>query len=133
MCLYNSIKNIDADFYSLQRDTGLHELLKFPEIVNLVNKMETFKDTLSIINNLDIIITSCTSIAHAAAALGKRTFILVPISAYYIYCNSYEFETPWYGSNVTVLRQIKNKSWLEPIEILTKMINDYAKTNSIRN
>jgi hypothetical protein len=37
---------------------------------------------------------------------------------HYLYCNSFKNNTPWYGEHVTVLRQVKNKSWVEPIEEL---------------
>lgn len=119
--LYNKIASDDIEFYSLQKDNGLEELNNFEhKIKDLSKEMEKFGDTLSIINNCDIIITSCTSIAHAAAALGKRTFIFVPISAYYIYCNTFKDKTPWYSDNVTILRQVKNKCWKEPIQELSK-------------
>jgi hypothetical protein len=64
--------------------------------------------------NLDIIITSCTSVAHAASSLGKRTFVFVPISAYYVWSHSME-QSPWYGDNVTLFRQEKPRTWKEPL------------------
>lgn len=115
--VYTAIKNSDIEFYSLQRDTGLDELEAFPEIKDMSGYMTTFEETLSIINNLDIIITSCTSIAHASAAMGKRTFVFVPISAYYVWSHSMK-QSPWYGDNVTILRQELPRDWTKPINEL---------------
>jgi hypothetical protein len=111
-------KDLDATLYSLQRDTGVEQLDGYPTIIDLSPKLETFKDTLSAIKNLDVVITSCTSIAHAAAAMGKRTILLSPISAYYVWSHSAE-QSPWYGDNVTILRQETPRSWDEPLQELT--------------
>ena len=100
--------------YSLQRDTGLDQLKDYPYIFDMSPDMTTFMDTLGIIQNLDIVITSCTSVAHAAAAMGKRVFVFVPISGYYVWAHSMK-QSPWYGDNVTILRQTKPRSWAEPI------------------
>jgi tetratricopeptide (TPR) repeat protein len=111
------IGDCGAEFYSLQRDTGVEQLEFFSEITDLSDQLETFKDTLSVIQNLDIVITSCTSIAHAAAAMGKRVIIFVPISAYYTWSHSTE-QSPWYGENVTLLRQKSPRTWDEPLKEL---------------
>lgn len=106
---------------SLQRDTGLEELKEFPYITDLSQQLTTFEDAVAAINCMDIIITSCTSITHAAAALGKRVFVIVPLSAYYVWSHSTK-QSPWYGDNVTVLRQVKPRSWYEPIQELRQLL-----------
>ena len=116
--LYGAIGDADAIFYSLQKDEGLDELKDFPGIIN--PQLGDFEDTVSYINSMDIIITSCTCIAHAAAALGKETYILVPISAYYVWCCT--DDSPWYGSNVKILRQTTPRSWKEPIAKLRSIL-----------
>lgn len=105
------------DYFSIQRDNGLEELTEFPNIRDMSSYFKTFEDTLGVIDNLDIVITSCTSIAHAAAAMGKRTFILVPISAYYTWSHSTK-QSPWYGDNVTIIRQQVPRDWSEPLQEL---------------
>lgn len=115
--LYESLKDIDAEFYSLQRDEGVEEIKDFPSLIDMQDHMKNYEDTLSIINNLDVVITSCTSIAHASAAMGKRTIIITPISAYYTWSHSTE-QSPWYGDNVTLLRQQRPRVWDEPLKQL---------------
>jgi len=126
--LYDAIKNIDGTFYSLQRDTGLDELTYCPDIIDLSNRLDSFEDTLGVIQNLDFVITSCTSIAHLAAASGKRVFVMVPISAYYVWSHSGD-KSPWYGDHVTLIRQEKPRSWTEAIE---KLKNILSKENILK-
>lgn len=109
----------NVDLYSLQKDNGLEELDN--RIIDLSQELQSWEDTLACIENLDYVITSCTSVAHASAALGKKTFILIPISAYYVWSHSTK-QSPWYGDHVTLLRQQKPRRWDEPIEQLRKLI-----------
>ena len=41
-----------------------------------------FTDTFSLVSQMDLVITSCTSIAHIAAAQGKEVCVFVPIMEY---------------------------------------------------
>ena len=111
-----------VDLYSLQKDNGLEEIDS--KIIDLSDKLETWDDTLGCIHNLDFVITSCTSVAHACAAMDKKTYILLPISAYYVWSHSSE-KSPWYGENVTLLRQQKPRVWDEPIEELKNLLSDF--------
>lgn len=119
--LYKVLKDVDADKYSLQRDTGMDELKDFPGIIDLQKDMTSFSDTAELINSMDLVITSCTSIAHASAALGKKTMIFVPICAYYPWCHSGD-KSPWYGENITLLRQKTPRSWSEPMAELASLL-----------
>lgn len=119
--LYQILKDKNAYFYSLQKYEGMNEIHDFPGIIDLSDKIDNFYVTARYINSMDIIITSCTSVAHCAAALGKKTFIFVPISAYYPWCHASE-KSPWYGNNVTLLRQKTPRSWDEPINELANLL-----------
>jgi hypothetical protein len=120
--IYESVSHLKANFYSLQRDVGLEELADFPNIINMEHSMNNWENTIELIDKLDVIITSCTSIAHVAAALGKTTYIIVPISAYYTWCHSME-QSPWYGDNVKVFRQTETRSWKQPLTKLKECLN----------
>lgn len=109
----------EVDLYSLQLDNGLEELDE--RITDLSGEIKSWEDTLGVMSNLDYVITSCTSVAHAAAASGTKTFVMVPISAYYVWSHS-SAQSPWYGDNVTLLRQQKPRVWDDPISELSKLI-----------
>lgn len=116
--ILGSIPEVGYNVVSLQRDVGLDELEGLArEVIDTQRYMTDFQETLGILSNLDIVVTTCTSIAHAAAALGKKTFILVPLSAYYVWAHSMQM-SPWYGENVTLLRQVKPRSWDAPLKEL---------------
>lgn len=111
--------------YSIQKDN--YEEISLYEINgvvrNLAKKLETFEDTLGIMENLDLIVTSCTSIAHLAGAMGKKVIVIVPITAYYTWSSRQDTTSNWYGENVTVLRQSVTRSWKEPLEQLTEILS----------
>ena len=105
--------------YSLQRDNDLKDNLPFAD---LRYDMKTWQDTAEIINGLDLVITSCTSIAHLSAALGKPTWIIVPVLPYYTWALPGK-KSPWHDT-VTIYRQTKHGNWDEPF---TSLKNDLIK------
>lgn len=109
------------DIYSIQKD-NFDEIVGNLRVFNLASQLVTFEDTLAIMEHLDIIVTSCTSVAHLAGALGKRTIVLVPITAYYVWASTHDTSSIWYGDNVTVLRQSVTRSWKEPLDQLKKIL-----------
>lgn len=95
-------------FYSLQRDDDTREFLPFGD---LKDHLQTWEDTASILKSLDLVITSCTSVAHCAAALGVETWIIVPALPYYCWALPGN-TTPWYDS-VRLFRQKRYGDWSE--------------------
>ena len=106
----NLSKYKELQVYSLQRD---HNTLELPEgVVDLQHFLLSWEDTLAAISNLDLVITSCTSIAHIAAALGKETWVLVPILPYHTWTvNSPDSDTTPYYDCVRLFRQKESKKW----------------------
>jgi hypothetical protein len=111
-----------ATFYSLQRDT---ELAESRYIIDLSKELKTWQDTAEIINSLDLVITSCTSVAHLAGALGKPTWIIVPILPYYTWALPGN-KSPWYNS-VTLYRQTKFQDWTEPFNKVKSDLVSFIK------
>jgi hypothetical protein len=124
--IYQAVKHIDADFYSLQKEDGFDQFDDFPGLIDISEDLKDFEVTLKAIDDLDFIITSCTSVAHAAAAMGKKTYVFTPISHYYTWCHTLKY-SPWYGEHVEILRQVKPRSWKEPISELKKLLEIYKK------
>lgn len=109
---FESFFNIpNVEFYSLQKDSGLEELNPNSPVKDLSTLLETWEDTLAAIDQLDLVISSCTSIAHLSAALGKKTFIYTPINHYYIWASPYK-KSPWYP-DVTLFKQNQFHQWGE--------------------
>jgi hypothetical protein len=106
----------DFDAYSLQRDAGVEHLPDSHKFVTLDDKLESLEDALGAIANLDLVITSCTSIAHMAAAMGKETWVMTPILPYYIWTSPGN-TSEWYDT-VKLYRQDKWNSWDKAFENL---------------
>lgn len=105
----------DVQLYSFQRDDNLENL---PDhVVDLQHLLISWDDTLAALSNMDLVITSCTSIAHAAAALGKPTWVVVPILPYHTWTHNapYADISPFYKS-VKLFRQQKPNLWNETFQ-----------------
>jgi hypothetical protein len=120
--LYNAVKDKGYGLVSLQRDDGADEVLKYPDILDLSDKLDTYEDTLAVMYYLDKVATSCTSVAHAAASGGCDTMIMVPITAYYVYASSLDESTAWYGSDVKILRQSEHRSWDSVLNRVSELV-----------
>jgi hypothetical protein len=100
----------NADIYYIDKETN------HPGTIDLGDRIETWEDTLDFIDQMDCIVSSCTSLVHAAGAMGKTTFVIVPIAEYYIWSTSRkDTSSPWYGDNFQVHKQTKVRSWDEPL------------------
>lgn len=68
----------DLSFFALQKgvDEGLVQA-RFPGVHDLSTKISNFDDTARLMDEMDLIISTCTSTANLAGALGKRGLILV--------------------------------------------------------
>ena len=118
-----AFKDIDADFYSLQKgDPAESELLKVqkngwngPQIINYASELKDFTDTAALIENLDLVIAVDTSTAHLAAALGKSTWILNRFDTCWRWLQERE-DSPWYPS-VRLFRQKQQGDWDHVLKI----------------
>jgi len=86
------LESDDVDVFSLQQDDTDLDL-------------STWEDTLGVIANLDMVISSCTAVVHAAGAMGKRVLVLVPYAAYYMWTT----KEKWYADVTTVPRSTTPK------------------------
>lgn len=74
--------------------------------------MDDWTDTAAEIAKCDLVISSCTSIAHCAAAMGVKTWIITPVMPYYLWAMPGD-TSPWYDS-VRLFRQEKYSEWDAP-------------------
>lgn len=110
------MNNDDFEIISLQKDDN-QAISDRSDIIKLEDKLDTIEDLIAAIAQLDVVITSCTSVAHIAGAMGKITYVFVPIMNYYIWPGEAN-TSPWYDDHVRILRQSVVRSWKEPIEML---------------
>lgn len=119
----------DVEFVSLQLETMDPNIFPKELVIHQVgDRIEDFEDTLAILEHCDLVITSCTSIVHAASAMDKKVVVLVPISTYYIWESTDDHTSPWYSENTHVLRQVQYDHWKEPMDQLSDYLNTTAET-----
>lgn len=116
--LFDALKNIDAEFISLQRDQGAEHRPKWVSEVPLTN----WRDTSEAIGSCDLVITSCTSVAHLSAAAGVPTWIVVPILPYYLWAKPGN-TTEWYDS-VRLYRQAEYGKWNNVFDSINKDLTE---------
>ncbi len=102
----------DVTFYSLQVMDG-RTTPDAGNIVTLDRDIGTLEETAAIIEQLDLVITVDTSIAHLAGAMGKEVWTLLPFSADWRWPRT-GASTSWYPS-MTLIRQSRMGSWKEPV------------------
>jgi hypothetical protein len=119
----NISKYKEVQLYSLQRD---HNTIQLPDgIVDLQHLLISWEDTMAAIENLDLVITSCTSIAHLSAAMGKETWVVVPILPYHTWTmGSPKSDTSPYYKTVKLFRQIKPLKWNDTFQNLYKSLEE---------
>jgi hypothetical protein len=81
-------------------------------VTDLGSELETWEDTLAAMAELDLVITTCSSVAHAGGALGRPTWVMAPLMPYYTWAEPGE-RTSWYPS-VRVFRQKHYRRWDAP-------------------
>lgn len=112
-----------ATIYSFHYD----EDVDHPRVTPLRGKINSWDDTLDYIDQMDIIVSTCTSLPHAASAMGKKTIVLVPILNYYTWAYP-TLHSDWYSTNTRLLRQKEYDNWRAPLlELKEIMNNEYSK------
>jgi len=129
-----------VSFYSLQKISGTDQLKDLPAhfVVNdfgqrLDEEHGRFMDTAAIIQNLNLVLTVDTSIAHLAGGLGVPVWLLLPNPPDWRWMLD-RTDTPWYP-NMRLFRQPTPGDWDSVIKEvgaeLTKLIHQEHATEDL--
>ena len=119
--LFDTLSKTKASLYSLQLPDQQPPEGYNIKTFDILNR--DFTDTYSLVSQMDLVITSCTSIAHIAASQGKEVCVFTPIMEYYVWTSS-TGKSWWYGDNVHLFRQKKPRNWNEHLKQLEEFLND---------
>jgi hypothetical protein len=122
--LFDAVKDVDAEVISLQRDEGAQHKPGWVKEVPL----DHWEQTADAIASCDLVITSCTSVAHLAAAMGVETWIVVPVLPYYLWAPPTN-TTVWYNS-VTLFRQTVFGDWHSPFNSISAKLSNLKKQSA---
>jgi Tfp pilus assembly protein PilF len=109
--------------YGLQKGkiaTEVENLSEDIDITNLGEEFEDFADTAAAIENLDLIISVDTAVAHLAGAMGKPVWILLPFTPDWRWMLERQ-DSPWYPT-AKLFRQEIHGDWDEVLNrVATKL------------
>jgi tetratricopeptide (TPR) repeat protein len=124
--------DLDADFVSLQTDLTEDErrvLGAAPNVIRYGDVFEDFADTAALIENLDLVITVDTAVAHLAGALGKPAWIMNRYASCWRWLQKRR-DSPWYPS-VRLFRQPAAGQWPPVVQEIVKEASQWiAATES---
>ncbi len=104
-------------FYSLQKGEPAAEASDPPPGMQLVDwtaELNDFADTAALIQNLDLLITVDTAVAHLAGAMGKQVWLLIPFVPDWRWMLE-RFDSPWYPT-MRLFRQKSVGDWEEVLQ-----------------
>ena len=115
--MFDALKDVDAEFISLQRDEGAEACPSWVKQVPL----DSWEDTRQATASCDLVISSCTSVSHLAAAMGVETWTIIPVMPYFFYAQ--EGDTCPYYDTMKLFRQEKFNSWEEPFNTIKERLH----------
>jgi Flp pilus assembly protein TadD len=94
-------------------------------LLELGSKVSDFADTAAIVEQLDLLITVDTAVAHLAGALGTPCWVLLPD-----YRTDWRWlrernDSPWYPGRMRLFRQAWKQDWSAVIEQVAQSLRDY--------
>jgi ADP-heptose:LPS heptosyltransferase len=92
------------------------------DIVDFTDGFSDFIETGALISYLDLVITVDTSMAHLAAGLGKRTWILLPYTPDPRWLLDRD-DSPWYPT-VRLFRQDESQNYASVLSRVKSELND---------
>jgi hypothetical protein len=108
-CLQKEIREDDAGFIHSQINIHTHSEL-----------LHDFSDTAALIDEMDLVISVDTSVAHLAGALGKEVWILLPYVPDYRWMLDRE-DSPWYPT-AKLFRQSIMSEWGSVIDDILHLL-----------
>jgi Tfp pilus assembly protein PilF len=121
------LKVSGAAFFSLQKGPPAAQLRAMQAdhvIYDFIDECNDFADTGALIEQLDLVITVDTAVAHLAAALGKPVWVLVPWVSCWRWLEG-RTDSPWYAS-VKLFRQAERGNWDTVLDAVTDALESFV-------
>ncbi len=119
----------DVSFFSLQKGApppapgtlpaGMH-------FIDMTGELHSFSDTAALLSQLDLVVTIDTGVAHLAGAMGRPTWVLLPMSPDWRY-HAHRSDNPWYPG-MRLFRQHTNGDWTVALQQLQQALVAWAGT-----
>jgi tetratricopeptide (TPR) repeat protein len=122
------IKNKKIQIYSLQVGHGSEQIKENGyenDIIDLTNKLTDFSKTASLMKELDLVISSDTSVAHLAGAIGVKTYTLLQKYPDWRWLN--KGDKSYLYPSMKLFRQKQNRNWKSVFQSLFDKMNKEYK------
>ena len=115
-----------ADIHILQLGDDSRQLdpwRSHPRIFDWQPKLTTFGDTAHVVQQLDLVITVDTALAHLSASLRRPTWLLLPANADFRWLLDRD-DSPWYPGVMRLFRQEARGEWLSVLNNLQSALDE---------
>lgn len=104
----------DVEYFSLQKDADSRHALKSSglPVTDFMDDCHDFMDTAALIENLDIVISVDSAVAHLAGAIGKPVWLLNRFESEWRWMRDRE-DSVWYPT-MRIFNQPESRNW-EPV------------------
>jgi hypothetical protein len=114
-------RSLPHDFFDPLMDKNLYNLQKDVAINGMHNpEIEDFGQLADLVDQMDLIITIDTALAHLAGAMGKETWLLLPYDSEWRWQTD-RSDSPWYP-NMKIFRQPRRGDWTSVQEEMEKAL-----------
>jgi tetratricopeptide (TPR) repeat protein len=111
----------------LQKGSAAAQAAALPadrKVVNFGEEFEDFSDTAGLIDNLDLVITVDTAVAHLAGAMAKPVWVLLPFIPDWRWM-MHRQDSPWYPT-MRLFRQKKHGDWKSVFQQVAAELQNHA-------
>jgi tetratricopeptide (TPR) repeat protein len=134
---FAALADLEADFYSLQKgvpaESEFAQVLSpdwdGPKIANLSGDLRDFADSAALIEQLDLVISVDTAVAHLAGALAKPVWILNRFDACWRWLLDRD-DSPWYPT-ARLYRQQRPGDWDSLMSSVARDLTDWLAENRV--
>lgn len=113
------------EFFSLQLgEEAQAQMGEHPEVRDFTTAINDFDDTAALIDNLDLVISVDTSVAHLAGALGKPVWMLNRFNSCWRWLLNRQ-DSPWYPT-MRIFRQPSFGDWDSVISEVSQVLREWV-------
>ena len=119
------VLSLGIDFHILQTEIRPYDearLKQWPHLHDWRSQLSSFNETAGLVDQLDLVISVDTSVAHLTSALGKPTWVMLPFAPDFRWLLDRP-DSPWYPS-ITLFRQPEAKAWVPVISDITHSLKN---------
>ena len=131
---FDTMRRVEqVTWISLQLGAGRDEIRNAPAGLDLFDPtagIRDFADTAAIVEQLDLVVTVDTAVAHLAAAMGKPVLMLLKFSSGLFWLLERE-DSPWYPGGLRIVRQSKPGDWREVIDRGSDLVEQFIRRRTL--